>query len=288
MRIEWYPGHMVAARKEADKALRQTDVVVEVLDARVPLASASPMIESLRQENRRPALKVLNKIDLADPARTSEWLQHYNAQALTRAIGLSATKVGEVQRIAKECQALAPGHGTGSKGLRLLILGIPNVGKSTLLNTWLGRKVAKVGDEPAITKMQSRHSAGNGIWLVDTPGMLWPRVSQSVGSKLAATNSIGKNAYDDESVALFLGEYLLAHYPALLTQRFKTLPSTATADELLVCIAKARSMVLKGGAPDIAKAAGVLLNEFRNGTLGRISLESSADILLPETKASGE
>jgi ribosome biogenesis GTPase A len=276
MSIEWYPGHMVTARKDAAITMRQTDVVIEVLDARVPLSSCNPMVEALRRENQRPALKILNKADAADPARTSEWLAYYNAQLEVKAIALSAKKAGEVQRIPKECLALAPGRGTRAKPLRLMILGVPNVGKSTLMNALLKRHVANVGDEPAITKSQMRHELSPGVWLVDTPGMLWPGVAQDAAIKLAATHSIGRNAYDDATVALFLGAYLLTHYRELLARRFKALPTESDAHALLAWIAKSRSLVIKGGAPDLEKAASILLNEFRSGALGRMTLEVAA------------
>ena len=278
MSIDWFPGHMVKARREAQEAMRQTDVVIEVLDARVPHSSCNPLFETLRRENQRPALKILNKIDLADPARTREWLDDYNARSGVRAIALSARSRPDVARIPDECAALVPGRGTVIKPLRMMILGIPNVGKSTLMNTLLQRKVAKVGDEPAITKMQMRHDLGVGRWLVDTPGMTWPGVSQAVAHKLAATHSIGRNAYDDESIALDLTAYLLAHYPDRITRRYGAVPAGADGTAVLLSIARARNFVARGSEPDLGKAAAVLLHEFRNGLLGAITLETPAEV----------
>src|SRR3954467_12598521 len=145
---------MLTARRHAAEAMRKNDLVIEVLDARVPYSSCNPLVESLRREGQRPALKILNKSDLADPIRTEQWLQFYNEQPGTRAIALSGRNAKDVRRIPDEAKKLAPGRASPTKPLRMMILGIPNVGKSTLMNTLLGRHVAKAGDEPAITKKQ--------------------------------------------------------------------------------------------------------------------------------------
>src|SRR4051812_15362496 len=218
---------MVTARKDAIEAMRRTDVVIEVLDARVPRSSCNPEFEAIRSENQRPALKILNKADLADREKTKAWLDWYNALPKTRAIALSAKSRSEVKRVLTECQSLAPSRTTAEKPLRMMILGIPNVGKSTLMNSILNRRVAKVGDEPAITKMQMRHDIGKCMSLIDTPGMMWGGVAQDAALKLAATHSIGRNAYDDGSVALDLAQYLVKNYPDRITRRFGALPAGA-------------------------------------------------------------
>jgi ribosome biogenesis GTPase A len=273
MAIEWYPGHMVTARKEAALAMRKTDVVIEVLDARVPLSSRNPVIEQLRRENQRAALKILNKSDVADPERTKLWLSYYNAQPGVKAVALSAKKPKEVKRIPEYAKALAPQRGSALKPLRMMILGIPNVGKSTLMNALLQRAVTKVGDEPAVTKMHHRHELGRGMWLTDTPGMMWPGIDPATGLKLAATHSIGRNAYDNGEVAVALGGYLLRHYPALLSLRFGAIPEGIDGHGLVELVAQHRGFVVKGGEPDRERAARILLGEFRDGTLGKISLE---------------
>lgn len=263
---------MATARREAIETMRKTDVVIEVLDARVPRSSRNPMFEELRRENQRPALLVLNKADVADPARTQAWLDAYNAQPHTRAVALSASDKRGVARIPHACLALAPTRVSAQKPLRMMIMGIPNVGKSTLMNTLLNRRVANVGDEPAVTKMQMKHHLGPTMWIVDTPGMMWPSVAQDVATKLAATHSIGRNAYDEESVALSLAGALLQEYPGLLSKRFGALPADCDAHSLLLHVAKLRAL-----APATAeKAAVVLLNEFRSGKLGRITLDPCA------------
>jgi ribosome biogenesis GTPase A len=276
--IEWYPGHMATARKEAAVTMRKTDVVLEVLDARVPYSSHNPMIEVLRKERQRPALKILNKADVADPERTKQWLDHYNSQPGVRAIALSAKHAPAVKSIPQRALALAPQRNTPLTPLRLMILGIPNVGKSTLMNTLLGRKATKVGNEPAVTKSQLGHELGKNMWLIDTPGMLWPGLGEQTGLKLAATHSIGQNAYEQINVAADLASYLLAQYPELILGRFPAVASAANGREIVIAIARSRSLLLRGGAPDEERAARTLLGEFREGTLGRITLETPADI----------
>ncbi|MGC4089137.1 MAG: ribosome biogenesis GTPase YlqF [Polyangiaceae bacterium] len=278
MAIEWYPGHMVAARKQAAEALRKTDAVIEVLDARVPYSSCNPVIEKLRRECQRPALKVFNKADLADPERTKQWLAFYNAQAGVRAIAVSCKQPRDVARIPEQALRLVPGRGTSAKPLRMMILGIPNVGKSTLMNVLVKRAVSKVGNEPAVTRTMLAHAVGKDMWITDTPGMLWPGIDPEAALKLAISHSIGQNAYDDDAVAVELGAYLLQHYPELLRNRFGALPEPCDAHNLVSHIASKRALVLKGGGPDLPSAARVLLNEFRSGTLGRISLESVSQL----------
>jgi len=171
MSIQWFPGHMTSARKKASETMARTDLVIEVLDARIPEASSNPMIHELRLARQRPCLKVLNKSDLADPVATQAWLAHFNAQPGVRAIALSCKTPGEVARLPALFQSLAPHRNDGTKLLRIMIMGIPNVGKSTLMNALLKRRVAKVGDEPAVTKSQQTFDLGEHMTITDTPGM---------------------------------------------------------------------------------------------------------------------
>jgi ribosome biogenesis GTPase A len=278
MAINWYPGHMATARKAAAESMKKIDLVIEVLDARIPHSSCNPMFEALRRQGQRPALKLLNKADFADPEHTRRWLQHYNSQPDVKAVSLCAKKPKEVQRIPGLCQAMLPGRGTRLKPLRMMILGIPNVGKSTLMNGLLGRHVASVGDEPAITKHQMLHSLSTGMSLMDTPGMLWPGMTQYVSYQLAATHGIGRAAYEDEDVAVHLAGYLVSHYPVLLTKRFGPLPANCDGHGLLRAIAQVRCLAKKAGGLDLARAATTLLNEFRSGALGPMSLETVEQI----------
>jgi ribosome biogenesis GTPase A len=269
---------MATARKEAALAMRKTDVVLEVLDARVPFSSRNPLVEKLRLQHQRPALKILNKADIADPALTQRWLAYYNAQPAVQAIALSAKQGGAVKRIPERAHALAPQRASPAKPLRIMILGIPNVGKSTLMNALLKRTVTKVGDQPALTKSQLGHQLGPHMWLVDTPGLMWRELDQNAALKLAATHSIGPNAYDPVEVAGELARYLLERYGEQFRSRFPLENPGPSGQEIIAAIARSRSLLIKGGEPDLERAARKLLGEFRDGTLGRISLESPDEL----------
>jgi len=230
MAIQWFPGHMTSARKKAAETMEFIDVVIEVLDARLPEASHNPMIEELRLFRQRPCLKILNKADLADPAATQAWLNFYNKQPGVKAAALSCKKPGDAAKVTGLCQSLAPHRGTNLKPLRMMIMGIPNVGKSTLMNALLNKRVAKVGDEPAVTKNQQRIDLSDKASITDTPGMMWPKIKYDAdGFMLAASHAIGRNAVIDEEVATFLGDLLLKRYPALLAARYKFVVEGLTA-----------------------------------------------------------
>jgi ribosome biogenesis GTPase A len=271
---------MNAARKKAAESMEKVDLVIEVLDARLPQASSNPMIASLRQARQRPCLKILNKSDLADPAATKAWLAHYSAQPQVSAVALSCRKPAEVAKLPALCLKLAPHRGTVLKPLRMMIMGIPNVGKSTLMNALLKKRVAKVGDEPAVTKTQQRLLLGNNMVLIDTPGLMWPKIDHpSDGLMLAASHAIGVNAVIEDEVANFLAEQLLVHYPQLLLKRYGSLPAVIDGPGVIETIARARGYRVKGGDLDLEKAAHTLLQDYRSGALGRISLET------PESRA---
>ena len=275
MSIQWFPGHMVAAQKKAAETMEFTDVVIEVLDARAPAASQNPMIKELGAARQRVNLKILNKADLADPKVTDQWIQYFNRLPKTKAIAISCKKVNEPKKILTFCKSLAPHRGTPLKPLRMMIMGVPNVGKSTLMNAILNKRIAKVGDEPAITKQQQRHQINDHMILVDTPGMMWPKISDAHdGYLLAANNAIGKNAYQEDDVAIELGEILLKKYPELLKGRFDIDDLAVDSIKLLEFIATKKNFPLRNHVVDIEKAAIVLLNDYRQGYLGRISLES--------------
>ena len=275
MSIQWFPGHMTSARKKAAESMERIDVVIEVLDARLPEASCNPMIRELRVHRQRPCLKILNKADLADPAVTAQWLAHFNAQKGVHAVALSCKKPGDVAKVVGLCRPLAPHRNDRLKPLRMMIMGIPNVGKSTLMNALLKKRVAKVGDEPAVTKTQQVLDLSPTATLIDTPGMMWPKIAyDSDGYMLAASHAIGRNAVIDEAVANFLGDVLLARYPALLAARYKLSVEGLDGPALVEAIARRRGCLLKGGGLDIEKASLILLQEYRDGAIGRVSLES--------------
>jgi ribosome biogenesis GTPase A len=270
---------MTSARKKAAETMAQTDVVIEVLDARLPEASCNPLIRELRLHRQRPCLKLLNKSDLADPAATREWLAFYNRQPNVKAVAISAKKAADVAKLAALCQSLAPHRDDNFKPLRVMIMGIPNVGKSTLMNALVKRKVAAVGDEPAVTKSQQRINIGTRLAFIDTPGLMWPKIEHDAdGYMLAASHAIGRNAVIDEEVAIFLGAILLDRYPALLTARYGFDIDGMDAADVLEAVARRRGCLLKGraGELDLEKAAMLLLTDYRTGPLGRISLETPA------------
>ena len=275
MAIQWFPGHMNAARKKAAETMEMTDLVVEVLDARLPAASSNPMVEELRLHRQRPCLKIMNKDDLADPEVTKEWLDYFNRQSGVDAVALSCKNPAEVARIPQLCQKLVP-HRTGpGKPVRVMIMGIPNVGKSTLMNMLLKRRVAAVGDEPAVTKSQQRLYLNKNMVLTDTPGMLWPKiVYPSDGYMLAASHAVGVNALIEEEVAAFLGDVLLARYTELLALRYKIPVDGLDGIGLMEMIARKRGFKIRGGELDVEKGAHTLLQDYRHGAIGRISLET--------------
>lgn len=266
---------MNAARKKAAESMEKTDLVIEVLDARLPQASSNPMIDQLRRFRQRPCLKILNKADLADPAATKAWLDHYNAQKDVHAVALSCKKPADVAKVPGLAQKIAPHRGTALKPLRMMIMGIPNVGKSTLMNALLKKRVAAVGDEPAVTKTQQRLYLGNNMVLIDTPGMLWPKIEHpSDGLMLAASHAVGSNALIEEEVATFLADQLLLHYPQLVSARYGFKTDGIDGVSVIEGIAQRRGFRLKGGDADFEKAAHTLLQDYRSGALGRISLET--------------
>lgn len=268
---------MTSARKKAAETMEFTDVVIEVLDARLPAASTNPMIGELRLERQRPCLKILNKADLADPESTREWLQFYSLQPGVKAIALSCKKPGDAARVLPLCATLAPHRGTNLKPLRMMIMGIPNVGKSTLMNALLRRRVAKVGDEPAVTKNQQRMELSDQASLVDTPGLMWPKILHDEdGFMLAASHAIGRNAVLDEEVAAFLAGLLLQRYAVRLVERYRFDVTGMDGMAVVEMIGRKRGFRVKGGGMDLEKAAMALLTDYRSGALGRISLETPA------------
>lgn len=275
MAIQWYPGHMTSARKKAAETMASIDVVIEVVDARLPEASTNPLVHELRKLRQRPCLKVLNKADLADPQATKAWIDYYNRQPGVKAVALSCKNHGDVARLPSLCQPLAPHRNDNVKQLRMMIMGIPNVGKSTLMNALVKRKIAKVGDEPAVTKSQQTHQLSVRHAITDTPGLMWPKIEHpSDGLMLAASHAVGRNAIIDEEVATFLADLLLERYPALIAARYGFPVDGLDGVAVIESIAQKRGLRIRGGEPDFEKAAMVLLQDYRHGVIGRVSLET--------------
>ncbi len=266
---------MDSARKAAARTMKQVDVVIELVDARLPEASCNPLIRTLREQRQRPCLKVLNKADLADPAATRAWLDFYNRQHGVTAVALSCKNAADVARIPALCQKIAPHRKDGTRPLRMMIMGIPNVGKSTLMNALIRRRVAVVADQPAITRQQQRLDLNERMSLIDTPGLMWPKIRYPEdGLMLAASHAIGTNAVIPEEVAMYLGGLLMTRYPERLQARYGFDAAGMDAAALIEAIGQRRGCMLKGGGIDLEKASNVLLTDYRQGKLGRISLET--------------
>lgn len=271
--IQWFPGHMNKARNEIKEIMPQMDVIIEVLDARIPYSSENPMVAQLRGD--KPVIKILNKADLADPELTQAWMDYFEREDGVKTLAFGHDKGNDVQRINALCKKLAPHKVGQDKQLKAMIMGIPNVGKSTLINILAGRIVAKTGNEPAVTKAQQRIKLEDGIMLYDTPGMLWPKVeNENSGYRLAATGAIRDTAINYEEVASYTAEYLLQAYPQLLQARYKI-------DELPDCdwtfiemAGRKRGCIRGGNQVDTHKMSEILINELRDAVIGRITMET--------------
>ncbi len=267
---------MNKAKKAIADRLKSVDMVIEMLDARLPASSENPLLAQLSKG--KPKLKILNKQDLADPERTAVWLDYFNSREQTNAIALDSSEKSAAPKITAACRALVPNRKGIDKPLRVLICGIPNVGKSTLINGMVGKKSAKTGNEPGITKAEQRLFLADDFWLYDTPGMLWPKIIvEQSGYNLAASGAVGRNALDEEEVALELLDYLRRHYLPLLQARYAADkdPSSHWDDtSWLEWIARKRGALLGGGRVNYQKAAENVLTDFREGAIGRITLET--------------
>ena len=276
MSIQWFPGHMHKTKKALIERLKSTDMIIEMLDARLPASSQNPLLAQLSRG--KPKLYLLNKQDLADPELTRMWLAELQNRSNTSALALDASERQAAQKITAACRALVPHRQGIDRPLRVLICGIPNVGKSTLINGMIGKKSAKTGNEPGITKTEQRLLLADDFWLYDTPGMLWPKiiVPQS-GYNLAASGAVGRNALDEETVALELLNYLRQHYLPQLQARYQADPEESQSwqdTDWLEWIGRRRGTLLGGGRINYQKAAENTLTDFRDGQIGRITLET--------------
>ncbi len=273
MSINWFPGHMHKARKEIAEVMPQVDVIIEMIDARIPFSSENPLVPELRGDT--PCIKVLNKADLADPAMVAVWQAHFEQEKGVRAIPISQQNPEQIRALLDLCVELLPERNFDVRGPRAMIMGIPNVGKSTLINTLAGKVIAKTGNEAGVTKAQQRIRLENGVILTDTPGFLWPKLTPpSCGYRLAITGAIKESAFDYGDIALYAAEYLLKTYPERLQKRyqFSELPEHDLA--VLDAIGERRGCMAKGGIVDVTKAGAILINDLRAGLLGPICLET--------------
>ena len=280
MAIHWYPGHMHKAIREMTNILPEVDLVIELLDARLPASSQNPAIVTLR--DNKPCIKILSKSDLANPETTARWQAHFEQDASVKTLQTTLDLNGTPQRIIRLCQALVPSRVKANLSMLVMVAGIPNVGKSTLINALAGRKIAKTGNEPAITKGQQRIKLEQGIMLLDTPGILWPKIeNENSGYRLAASGAIKDTAMGIEDVAFYLADYLIKRYPVALRDRYDLTSVPDTELELLELLGARRGCLSAGGRVDLEKASAILVNEFRAGMLGAITLETP-DMILEE------
>ncbi len=273
MAIHWYPGHMHKAVREMTTLLPDVDLVIELLDARLPGSSQNPAIAKLR--HNKPCIKILSKSDLADPKATLHWQAHFEQDASVKTLQTTLDQQDKAQRLIRLCRALVPSKVKANLNMLVMVAGVPNVGKSTLINALAGRKAAKTGNEPAITKGQQRIKLAEGIVLLDTPGLLWPKIdNENSGYRLAASGAIKDTAMAIEDVAFYLADYLIKQYPIVLKERYD-LASVPDAElEFFEQMGARRGCLVAGGRVDLEKASAILVNEFRAGMLGGITLET--------------
>ena len=264
---------MHKAGREIKETLVHVDLAIEILDARIPFSSQNPMLARLRGD--KPCIKVLNKSDLADPDITQRWQAYLEQEKGVKTLALSMDQPDKIKQLIDLCRKLAASDKSAGKLINALIMGIPNVGKSTLINILAGRTIAKTGDEPAVTKRQQRIAIGNDVVLLDTPGMLWPNIeNKNSGYRLAAAGAIKDTAISHDEIAYYLLDYLSSNYPDTLKSRFQLDSLPPNTEELFTLVGKQRGCLRAGGLVDVDRVAKILLTELRSGTLGRISLET--------------
>ena len=280
LNINWYPGHMAKTKKQLIEDLKLIDIVVEVVDARIPLASINPDIQEYIKDKTK--IVVLNKADLADENETKNWVKKYNSQGIT-AVEVEASNGKNIQavinKIKEEYEKIKEKYiqkGRIGKAIRVMVIGIPNVGKSTFINSLAKRNTAKVGNKPGVTKQKQWIKIDNNIEIMDTPGMLWPRLdNQEYAMHLAFCGTIGENSIDNEEIAYYLLEYLIKNYPNRIEERYNIIIENKETMEILEEIARKRGAIVSGGNINMQKISDIILNEFRSGKLGRITIEVS-------------
>ena len=278
MNIQWYPGHMTKARRMMQEDIKLIDLIIELVDARVPLSSRNPDIDELGKNKAR--LILLNKSDLADPAVNETWVKYFESLGYTVVQINSKSGAGiktisqKVQEACKEKIERDKRRGIKNRPIRAMVAGIPNVGKSTFINAYAGKNCAKTGNKPGVTKGKQWIRMGKGLELLDTPGILWPKFEdQNVGIRLAMIGSINENILNIEELSLLAIDYLRQEYPGLIKKQYEISEEAEKPLEILERIADRRKCLSKGGEYDYVKAASMFMDDFRNGRLGRFSLE---------------
>src|SRR5699024_239585 len=275
--IQWFPGHMAKARREVEENLKLVDVVVEIVDARTPLSSQNPMLQDVIKEKEK--VIVLMKRDVADDEKTLQWLDKLNDEH-TKSIAVAANNQNDINKaiqlihsVGLEAQKRMTDKGVNKRPVRAMMVGIPNVGKSTLINRFVNRKIARIGDRPGITKHQQWIKINKDFELLDTPGILWPKFENpDDGKRLAIIGTIKDNLIPDDDVTAFLLTYLFEHYPESIQERYE-LHVIDDMWEVFVTIGKKRGALESGGHVNFDKVSQIVLRDFRAGKLGKISLE---------------
>ncbi|TMW73196.1 ribosome biogenesis GTPase YlqF [Alteribacter natronophilus] len=278
MTIQWFPGHMAKAKREAKEKMKLIDVVIELLDARIPLSSRNPVIDEIT--GGKPRMIILNKADLADPEVTKAWKAFFEEEG-HHVLEADSQKGKGVQGIGPAVRVQAAGmiekmkrKGMNPRAVRALILGIPNVGKSTLINRLASKKIARIGDRPGVTKSQQWIKVGKEMELLDTPGILWPKFDdEAVGYRLALTGAIKEEIFDFQDSSAFLLKELARSYPELLRSRYGLSDVPEDLLELFDAIGRKRGCLVSGGNIDYDRTAELIFRDFRSGKFGRISLE---------------
>ncbi|WP_196594297.1 ribosome biogenesis GTPase YlqF [Pectinatus sottacetonis] len=277
--VQWFPGHMTKARRLIEENLKLVDIVIELLDSRIPLSSSNPIIKSMI--GSKPHIIVLNKADLADPVITDEWIRFYKLMGKT-AISIDSVKGKNLKTLMSAITALTKkqtekfaSHGANPRSARAMIVGIPNVGKSSLINRLAKSSAAKTENRPGVTRTKQWIRINKNIDLLDMPGLLWPKFDDPiVGLNLAFSGAVKDDIYDKEKVAMLLLDFLKEHYGPALLSRFNLTNLPDTCEELFHIIGQKRGCLIKGGNIDAEKVITVIFTDFRSGRLGRISLES--------------
>lgn len=282
MSIQWFPGHMAKARREVAEKLKLVDFVIELVDARAPLSSENPMLHEVLKNKSK--IVVLMKSDLADPALTDKWLTYYEEKDIP-ATAVNANDKGDIKKIitlakkvGQEKMQKLHAKGIAPRPHRAMIIGIPNVGKSTLINRLANKKAAKTGDRPGITKQQLWIKVGKDFELLDTPGILWPKFEdQTVGYRLAAIGTIKDQVLSLQDIVVFVVRFMQEQYPTYLNTRYRITEDMDDMVEVFEAIGKKRGALISGGEVDYDKVADLFLQDLRGGKMGRITLETPSE-----------
>lgn len=284
MNIQWYPGHMTKTRRQMEEDVKFVDMVAEVVDARIPISSRNPDIDSMVGD--RPRMIIFNRADQADPAVTAQWMAWFRQKgyAVLETDAKTGKGVNQFSNVVKQAlrEKIEAWKAKGQVGrpVRVMVVGVPNVGKSTFINKVARRKSAKAGDRPGVTRGKQWVNIDQGLDLLDTPGILWPKFEdETTGMHLAFTGAVRDEILDSEELACGLMELLSAHYPGVLEERYKLKDMEGKAGwELLEMAARKRGMLISGGEVDTQRMSRVLLDEFRGGKLGRFTMERPEDV----------